>query len=76
MAYDTLIREARDLPEDLIEQVIDFMRFLKYTSKKEQAKPSISNDVVFRRSVDPLADEFISIAEDFDETPECFKEYI
>ena len=76
MAYDTLIREARDLPEDMIEQVIDFMRFLKYTSKKEQAKPSISNDVVFHRSVNPLADEFISIAEDFDETPECFKEYI
>ena len=62
MAYDTLVREARDLPEDMIEQVIDFMRFLKYTSKKEQTNP--------------LADEFISIAEDFDETPECFKEYI
>ncbi len=76
MAYDTLVREARDLPEDMIEQVIDFMRFLKYTSKKEQTKPSISNDVVFCRSVNPLADEFISIAEDFDETPECFKEYI
>ena len=76
MAYDTLVREARDLPEDMIEQVIDFMRFLKYTSKKEQTKPSISTDVVFRRSVNPLADEFISIAEDFDETPECFKEYI
>ena len=76
MAYDTLVREARDLPEDMIEQVIDFMRFLKYTSKKEQTKPSISNDAVFRRSVNPLADEFISIAEDFDETPECFKEYL
>lgn len=76
MAYDTLVREARDLPEDMIEQVIDFMRFLKYASKKELTKPSVNNDVAFRRSVNPLADEFISIAEDFDETPECFKEYI
>lgn len=76
MAYDTLVREAKDLPEDMIVQIINFMRFLKYASKKEQTEHSISNDVTFRRSVNPLADEFISIAEDFDETPECFKEYI
>lgn len=76
MAYDTLVREAKDLPEDMIEQVIDFMRFLKYTSKREPTKYSTNNDAVFRRTVNPLADEFISMAEDFDETPECFKEYI
>ena len=75
MAYDTLVKEARDLPEDMIEQIIEFMRFLK-SSKKEQAERSISNNVTFHRSVNPLADEFICIAEDFDETPECFKEYI
>ena len=76
MAYDTLVREAKDLPEDMIEQVIDFMRFLKYASKKEQTKHSISNNITLRRTVNPLADEFISMAEDFDETPESFKEYI
>ena len=75
MAYDTLVKEAKDLPEDMIEQVIEFMRFLK-SSKKEQTKCSMSNSMTFRRSVNPLADEFIAIAEDFDETPECFKEYI
>ena len=76
MAYDTLVREAKDLPEDMIVQIINFMRFLKYASKKEQTEHSISNDITFRRTVNPLADEFISIAEDFDKTPECFKEYI
>lgn len=76
MAYDTLVREAKDLPEDMIEKVIEFMRFLKYASKKEQTEHSIRNGIAFHRSVNPLADEFISIAEDFDETPECFKEYI
>ena len=75
MAYDTLVREATCIPEDMIEQVSDFMRFLKYASKKEQAK-HYSNNITFRRTVNPLADEFISMAEDFDETPECFKEYI
>lgn len=75
MAYDTLVKEAKDLPEDMIDQIIEFMRFLK-SSKKEQTKHSISNNITFHRSVNPLAGEFISIAEDFDETPECFKEYI
>lgn len=75
MAYDTLVKEAKDLPEDMIEQIIEFMRFLK-SSKKEQIKRSISDSVAFHRSVNPLADELIAIAEDFDETPECFKEYI
>lgn len=76
MAYDTLVREAKDLPEDMIEQVIEFMRFLKYASKKEQTKHSKNSGITFHRSVNPLADEFIAIAEDFDETPECFKEYV
>ena len=76
MSYDTLVREAKDLPEEMIEQVVEFMRFLKYTSKKEQTKHSINNTTIFHRSVNPLSDEFIAIADDFDETPECFKEYI
>lgn len=76
MIYDTLVQEAKELPEDMIEQVIDFMRYLKYASANEQAKPSMGNDASFRRSVNPLADDFIAIAEDFDETPECFKEYL
>lgn len=76
MAYDTLVREAKDLPEDVIEQIIDFMRFLKYTSKKETANHSVYNNTAPHRSINPLADEFISIAEDFDMTPNCFKEYL
>ena len=76
MAYDTLVKEAKDLSEDMMEQVIEFMRFLKYTSRKEQTKHSESIGSTFHRSVSPLADEFIAIAEDFDETPECFKEYV
>ena len=76
MAYDTLVREAKDLSEDMIEQAIEFIRFLKYTSKKEQTKHFASNGIALHRSVNPLAGELIAIAEDFDETPECFKEYI
>lgn len=76
MAYDTLIKEAKDLPEDMIEQAIEFIRFLKYTSENKQTEHFTDHGHTFHRSVNPLANEFISIADDFDETPECFKEYI
>lgn len=76
MAYNTLVREAKDLPEDMIEQAVEFIRFLKYASEKKQTGRFTGNGITFQRSVNPLADDFIAIADDFDETPECFKEYI
>lgn len=72
MAYDILLKEAKDLPEDMIEQAIEFVRFLKYASMQKQ----MEHTTTFQRSVNPLADEFVSIADDFDKTPECFKEYV
>ncbi len=76
MAYDTLVREAKDLPEEMIEQAIQYIRFLKYTSEKKRADNASNGDRIIQRSVDPLADEFISMADDFDRTPECFEEYM
>ncbi len=76
MPYDTLVREAKELPEDMIEQAIEFIRFLKYTSEKKQIKNPANNGDIFHRSVNPLAGELTAIADDFDETPDCFKEYI
>lgn len=56
----------------MIEQAIEFVRFLKYASMQKQ----MEHTATFQRSVNPLADEFVSIADDFDKTPECFKEYV
>ncbi len=76
MPYDTLVREAKELPEDMIEQAIEFIRFLKYASEKKQTMHSTNSDIIFHRSVNPLAGELVFIADDFDKTPECFKEYV
>ena len=54
MAYDTLVREAKDLSEDLIEQVIEFMRFLKYASKQRQTGRSAADGTTFQRSINHL----------------------
>lgn len=76
MAYDILLKEAKDIPEDMIEQAIEFIRFLKYASMQKQAGHTANDTATFQRSVNPLAGEFVSIADDFDVTPECFKEYV
>jgi hypothetical protein len=38
MAYDTLIKEAEDLSEDNMQEVIDFILFLKAKSTDKKVK--------------------------------------
>jgi len=66
MAYAELIEEVKGLSEDNMAEVLDFVKFLKY--KNGDRKPE-------RRS-NLLAGGLIYMAEDFDATPDCFKEYM
>lgn len=66
MAYLELIEEAKGLSEAKAAEVLDFIKFLK---SKEDGKKS---DIVF----DELKGGLLFMADDFDETPECFKEYM
>jgi hypothetical protein len=68
MAYDTLIKEAEDLSEDNMQEVIDFILFLKAKSTDKKVKK--------KRKLGVFKKEGFYMAEDFDETPECFKEYV
>ncbi len=66
MAYAELIEAAKDLSEKDIAEVVDFVNFLKQKNNKS------SNSVV----LDSLKGKLKYMAEDFDETPDCFKEYM
>ncbi len=66
MAYSELIEAAKDLSEKDIAEVVDFVNFLKQKNNKS------SNSVV----LDSLKGKLKYMAEDFDETPDCFKEYM
>ena len=65
MAYAELIEEAKKLSEDKIPEVIDFIRFLN--AEKSYKKERKSN---------LLHGKLKYLKDDFDETPECFKEYM
>ena len=85
MSYDALFREISSLPNSMVLQVAEFVRFLRFsmsdknsaavteavTSDAEQAQNKLAKS---RGGI--LSDRFIAIADDFDETPDCFKEYM
>ncbi len=69
MAFDILIKEAEALPEEQIQEVIDFILFLK-------TKPSGDKKPNPKRTLGVFKEDSFFMADDFDDTPECFKEYI
>ena len=66
MAYAELIEEAKGLDESNISEVIDFIKFLKAKNSTQKSA------IVF----DELKGGLKYMADDFDETPDCFKEYM
>ncbi len=68
MAYSELVEEAKTLTERNMAEVTDFIKFLKAkqnNDKKDQ-----------RRCPDLLKGRLKFMADDFDETPDCFGGYI
>jgi len=43
-ARDTLLREAEDLPTPLLEEVLDFVRFLKMKAVQERMETAILSE--------------------------------
>ena len=71
MPIDVMVKEATGLPDKYVDMVVNYIRFLQFQAKAEEQK-QFSN----KRKLGITADKFHSIADDFDETPDCFKEYV
>ena len=65
-AYAELIEEAKGLSDHSLYEIIDFIKFLK---AKEMNQGS-------QIQFDAFKGHLLFMAEDFDETPDCFKEYM
>lgn len=73
MAIDTLTKEAEGLPEEGLQKVIEYIQFLKYNMKSSE-RSSVGTKAI-KRTPGGLTGTFV-MAEDFDDTPDCFKEYM
>ena len=85
MTHDALFQEISSLPNSMVLQVAEYVRFLRFsmnTANAAESTPSVSSgqlsaqEKLAKRKGGILSDRFISIADDFDETPDCFKEYM
>lgn len=72
MSFDLMVKEAFDtLPLEKQAEVVDFIMFL-HTKNDKSMKP----DKVKRFPFDAFSGGLLHISDDFDETPECFEEYV
>lgn len=77
MTYELLEKELKDLPESNIADVIEYIQFLKFKLLKDEnnANSAITERKHPERTLGILQGKFV-MADDFDETPDCFKEYM
>ena len=72
MPIDQMVKEATGLPDKYVEMAVSYIHFLQFQFRTESAqKPEAYN-----RKLGILSDKFHSIADDFDDTPDCFEEYV
>lgn len=69
---EALMKAVEGLSEKDMATVIEFAEFLRDKEKKEEKQ----NDGKFRRELGIFKGSLKYMADDFDETPECFKEYM
>ena len=73
MPTDILQKEIIGLGEDDLNLLISFARFLRYKTDNVSLQ---ENKPAKKRKIGFLADAFVSISPDFDETPDCMLEYV
>lgn len=73
MGYNDIYAAVKDLPEDKLKELMNFIEFLKYQiteNRTDASKPE-----PFSRPLGIMTGK-ITMAEDFDEIPEGFEDYI
>ena len=75
MTLQQVIKEAGLLSDEDLAQVIQFMGFLRFSKSRKPLTEIEQTDSKKYRTRGGLSGRVI-LADDFNETPECFKEYM
>ncbi|MBR5968771.1 MAG: DUF2281 domain-containing protein [Lachnospiraceae bacterium] len=73
MGTDLIMKEMEKLSENKKQEVFNFILFLKTRPDMTTTSGEVSGK---HRSIIGRAKEKITMAPDFNDTPECFKEYV
>ena len=72
MTYELLMQEAQGISDELMQEVIRFIRFLKVDVGQNKSETESAQVIKF----DAFAGGLEYISDDFDSTLETFEEYI
>ena len=72
MPIEIMVKNLTGLPDKYVEMAVNYIRFLQKQFEQEQKNVTSEK----KRQLGILSSKFHSIAEDFDKTPDCFREYI
>ena len=75
MAYDMLVKEAAGMTEEQVMKLLAFARFLKYGAQAATDYSASEDQSGWKRRPGLVAGQ-IWMADDFDETPDGFEEYM
>ena len=73
MANEILQKEIVGLSESDINLLVEYARFLKIRPSLKYKSENKGKPI---RKIGLMSSAFVSIAPDFDETPDCMKEYV
>ena len=71
MPIDVMVKEATGLPDKYVEMAVNYIHFLQFQYKNES-----ENKPVINRELGAFSDKLHYIADDFDDTPDCFEGYL
>jgi len=72
MPIEMLVKNATGLPDRYVDMAVSYIHFLEAQYQQEKERTATAQ----KRPLGILSGKFRSISEDFDQTPECFKEYM
>lgn len=74
---EQVIKRVNIMPDEQVRQLLQFADFLFYThSWTDGAENAVRTQKKCRRNLKGIMPGKAVMAEDFDETPDCFKEYV
>lgn len=72
MPIEAIEEKLRSIPESYLPQIMEYLSFIEY--KSMQKNPDSLKEEFYRPT--GILKGKIWMADDFDETPECFKDYM
>ncbi len=72
MPIELMVKNATGLPDRYVDMAVSYIRFLEAQYQQELHSSAAAQ----KRTLGILSGQFHFISDDFDQTPDCFKEYM